>query len=207
MIRVWGRTNSSNVMKVLWLLDELGPRYERIDAGGAFGRTDTAAYRAMNPPGLVPTLEENGFSLFESNAILRYICNAYDPGSAWYPAAPRARAEVDAWLDLQQTALSRPQGVVFTTLVRTAPERRDAAALAAGLAEAGRVWSMLDTKLADRAFITGAAPCIADIAWGANVHRWFAMDIARPHQPALRAWYERLLARAPYATHVAQPLS
>ena len=113
MLRVWGRTNSSNVMKVLWLLDELGLPFERIDAGGAFGRTGTAEYRAMNPLALVPTLEDDGFALFESNAILRYLCNAHAPGSPLYPTAPRARGTVDAWLDFQQTALNRPQSVVF----------------------------------------------------------------------------------------------
>ena len=207
MLRVWGRTNSSNVMKVLWLLDELGLPYERIDAGGAFGRTGEAAYRAMNPPGLVPSLEDGDFALFESNAILRYLCNAHAPASPLYPAAPQPRAVVDAWLDLQQTALIRPQSVVFSGLVRTPPERRDHAAIAAAAAEAARVWTMVDTQLDGRAFIGGAALSLADIAFGANVHRWFAMPVERPAQPRLRAWYEKLLNRPGYAAHVAQPLS
>ena len=205
MIRIWGRTNSSNVMKVLWLLDELGVEYERLDAGGAFGRTDTAEYRAMNPPGLVPTLQEDGFSLFESNAILRYLCNSCVPGSPWYPSAPRPRAEVDAWLDAQQTLLTRPHTVIFVNLIRTPPDKRDMAAVAAATKEAARIWGMVETRLAGRNFFTGAAPSIADIAWGVHVHRWFAMPIERPDLPGLRAWYDRLLARPPYAKHVAQP--
>jgi glutathione S-transferase len=207
MIRVWGRTNSSNVMKVLWLLDELGLGYERIDAGGKFGGTATPAYRAMNPPGLVPTLEDDGFPLFESNAILRYLCNAHAPGSALYPAAPRPRAVVDAWLDCQQTLLTRPQGVVFAGLVRTPPEQRNHAAIAAAVSEAGQIWRMLDDRLGDRPFIAGADFGIADIAFGANVHRWFSMPIARPDSPHLHAWYSRLLQRPAYAVHVAQPMS
>ena len=205
MIRIWGRTNSSNVMKVLWLLDELGVEYERLDAGGAFGRTDTAEYRAMNPPGLVPTLQEDGFSLFESNAILRYLCNSCVPGSPWYPSAPRPRAEVDAWLDAQQTLLTRPQTVMFWTLIRTPPEKRDMAAVATAVQEAARIWGMAETKLTGRDFFTGAAPSIADIAWGVQVHRWFALPIERPELPAVRAWYDRLLTRPPYLKHVAQP--
>jgi glutathione S-transferase len=207
MIRIWGRTNSSNVMKVLWLLDELALGFERIDAGGKFGRTDTPAYLAMNPPGLVPTLEENGFSLFESNAIIRYICNAYVPGSAWYPTAPRPRAEVDAWVDMQQTLLGPPQGRVFGGLVRTPPEKRDMAAIAAGVVEAGRAWTMVDARLGTQRFMLGAAPTLADIAFGPHVHRWFNLPIERPDLPALRAWYDRLLARPPFVAHCAQPLS
>ena len=74
---VWGRNTSSNVMKVLWGLGELGLPFERIDVGGAFGKTDTPEYRAMNPTGLVPTLQEGDFTLWESNAILRYLAQAH----------------------------------------------------------------------------------------------------------------------------------
>ncbi len=203
MLRVWGRTNSSNVMKVLWLLDELGLAVERIDAGGAFGRTGTAEYRAMNPLGLVPTLEDDGFALFESNAILRYLCNAHAPGNSFYPAEPRARGTVDAWLDFQQTALNRPQSVVFAGLVRTPPEQRDNEAISAGVTEAGRIWGILDTRLESRPFIAGDGLTLADIAFGVHAHRWFVMPIARPDSPHLHAWYERLLARPAYRRHAA----
>jgi glutathione S-transferase len=207
MIRVWGRINSSNVMKVLWLLDVLGILYERIDAGGAFGRTATPEYRAMNPLGLVPTLEDDGFALFESNAILRYLCNTQPGGTTFYPVEAKARGTVDAWLDLQQTALNRPQGVVFAGLVRTAPEQRDHAAIAAAIREAGAIWGLLDRRLAERPFVVGDHLSIADIAFGVHAHRWFAMPIARPDSPHLHGWYHRLLLEQPYATHVAQPLS
>jgi len=207
MIRIWGRTTSSNVMKVLWLLDELGVSFERIDAGGAFGRTDTPEYRAMNPAGVVPTLEENGFSLFESNSILRYICNAYAPGSDWYPTAARPRGQIDAWLDAQQTLMSGPMTRVFVGLVRTPPEKRDPAAIAAAAADAGKVWAMVETKLGDKDFLFGEKPSIADIAFGVLVHRWFVLPIERPDLPALRTWYDRLLTRPPYKAHCANPLT
>ena len=207
MLRVWGRTNSSNVMKVLWLLDELGLAAERIDAGGKFGRTDTPEYRAMHPLGLVPALEEDGFTLFESNAILRYLCNAHAPDSPLYPHAARLRGQVDAWLDVQQTALNRPQGIVFAGLVRTPPEQRDNAAISAAVSEAGRIWSILDARLAGHPYVVADALTLADIAFGVHVHRWFVMPIARPDSPNLHAWYERLLARPGYRAHVAQPLS
>ena len=77
---VWGRATSSNVMKVLWGLGEFDLPFERIDVGGAFGKTDTPEYLAMNPTGLVPTLQEQSFFLWESNAILRYLGQAHAPG-------------------------------------------------------------------------------------------------------------------------------
>lgn len=207
MLRVWGRSNSANVMKVMWLLDELGLTAERIDVGGPFGRNNTPDYLAMQPLGLVPALEEDGFTLFESNAIIRYLCNAHAPGHAIYPAAPRPRGVVDAWLDLQQTALNRPQGIVFAGLVRTPPEKRDNAAISSAVAEAGRIWGLLDARLAVHPFIAGDTLTLADIAFGCHAHRWFAMPIARTDSPHLHAWYQRLLERPGYRAHVAQPLS
>lgn len=207
MARVlWGRDNSSNVMKVIWLLEELALPYQRIDVGGAFGRTDTPQYRAMNPTGLVPTLQEDAFSLWESNAILRYLCTNAG-GAAFYPTEPRARAHVDCWLDAQQTQLNRPQSTVFWTMVRTPPEQRDMAALHVAVTEAGRVWAYLEAVLAAGPFVGGDHPSIADIAWGVHAHRWFTMPIDRPDAPRLRAWYDRLLQRPAFAAHVARPLS
>jgi glutathione S-transferase len=92
---VWGRNTSSNVMKVLWALGELGLEFERIDVGGAFGKTDTPEYRAMNPTGLVPTLQEDDFTLWESNAIVRYLAEVHAPGSTLWPSEAHARANID----------------------------------------------------------------------------------------------------------------
>ncbi len=203
MRRIWGRANSSNVMKVVWGLEELGLPYERIDAGGAFGRTETPEYQAMNPNGLVPTLEEDGFILWESNAILRYLATAHAPESPLWPREPRARGNVDRWMEWQQTTLNAPAGVIFLGLVRTRPEDRDQAAIERGIAAAGRVWGMLDRQLGRHPHVAGADFTLADIPLGVHVHRWFSFDITRPDLPNLRAWYDRLLARPAYKQHVA----
>jgi glutathione S-transferase len=206
MIRLWGRANSSNVMKAIFTLEELGLAYERVDVGGPFGGTASAEYRAMQPLGLVPSLEEDGgFTLFESNSICRYLCNAHAPDSPLYPAAPRARAAVEAWMDFQQTAVNRPMGIVFLGLVRTPPDKRNTAAIAAAAEEVGRIWAIHDARLAGRPWLAGETMTLADMVHGPYVHRWFALDIpgGRPEMPHLRAWYERLLARPAYARHLA----
>ena len=104
MRRLWGRLTSVNVQKAVWGLDEAGLAYERIDAGGAYGVVSDPAYRALNPNGLVPTLEEDGFVLWESNAILRYL--ATDSSQLALPEDSRARAQVDQWLDWQATSFT-----------------------------------------------------------------------------------------------------
>jgi glutathione S-transferase len=206
VIKLWGRSTSSNVMKVIWLLEELGLDYERIDAGGAFGGTDTPHYRAMNPLGLIPALEEDDFSLFESNAILRYICNAHAPRSAIYPEAPRDRASVEAWMDFQQTALSQHQSIVFRGLIRTKPENRDNASIASAINEAAKIWSILDALFAAHPYVAGNGITLADFAFGPHVHRWFNMSFERPDAPQLYAWYQGLLARPAFKAHCTGPL-
>lgn len=203
---LWGRDTSSNVMKAIWLLEELKLPYERKDVGGAFGQTDTPEYRAMNPTGLVPTLQEDEFSMWESNAILRYLCTSAAGNTPYYPWDARLRARIDQWLDCQQTQLNRPMGVVFWGMVRTKPADRDLAALKQGVADAARVWAFLEAPLSRHPFIAGDALSTADIAWGVHVHRWFTMEIDRPAAPQLRAWYDRLLERPVYAAHIARPL-
>ena len=93
MLKIWGRTSSVNVQKVLWCCEEIGLDYQRIDAGGAFGIVDTPEYRRRNPNGLVPTIEDDGFVLWESNAIVRYLAAKHS--SPMWPTDPRTGAEAD----------------------------------------------------------------------------------------------------------------
>ncbi len=203
--RLWGRSTSSNVMKVVWALEELGLPYERIDVGGPFGKTDTPEYGAMNPNRLVPTLQEDDFILWESNAILRYLCTNH-PSALW-PNAPHGRANADRWMDWQQTALNAAAGTVFIGYVRTPEAERDMAAIDGATKTLGKGWAMLDAELARHPYVGNDAFGLADIPLGVHVHRWFALPIDRPDLPHLRAWYDNLLQRPAYRDHVARPMS
>ena len=202
---VWGRATSSNVMKVLWGLGEFGLPFERIDVGGAFGKTDTAEYRTMNPTGLVPTLQEDGFTLWESNVILRYLHAAHAPASPLFPSGAHARANVDRWMDAQQTVFNRPMSQVFWGLVRTPADRRDRDAIAQAIQDTAKAWAMVEAELSKHPYIAGSDFTLCDIPWGVHAHRWFGMDylgLARPDLPAVRAWYDRLCQRPAYREHV-----
>lgn len=207
---VWGRKTSSNVMKVLWGLDELALPFERIDVGGSFGKTDTAEYRGMNPTGLVPTLQEGDFTLWESNAILRYLCHAHAARSPLWPREPQARANIDRWMDAQQTTFNRPMSQVFWGLVRTPADQRDMAALQQAINDTAKAWGFIEPRLGRHDFIAGADFTLADIPWGVHAHRWFNMDylgLERPDLPNIRAWYDRLCERPAYRTHISsQPV-
>ena len=184
MRKLWGRTNSSNVMKVLWLLGELELPYERIDA----------------------TLEEDGFTLWESHAILRYLAAAHGAATLW-PEPPRAHAAIDRWLDWTHTTAGPPMATGFQGMVRTAPEQRNMAAIEAALASAAQAWTLLDTQLQRHDYVAGPEFTLADIPSGVIVHRWFSPPLARPELPALRGWYDRLLARPAYREHCAAAMT
>lgn len=104
MLRIWGRTNSINVQKVLWCCHELSLDYERIDAGSDFGVTDTPEFMAMNPNRLVPTIDDGDIRLWDSNVIVRYLAQKHDHGRLC-PADIATRFEAERWMDWQATVL------------------------------------------------------------------------------------------------------
>jgi len=210
MLKVWGRVNSVNVKKVLWMLDEIGIPYERAEAGLEHGVVDTPEYRAMNPNGRVPTIEDDGFVLWESNSILRYL--AMKHGSALYPADPAARASADRWMDWQLSTLSPAERNLFWGLVRTPPEKRDMASVMAAAKAAGACWSIVDAWIARHGgpYLDGRAMTIADIVLGCYARRWFGEEVrveGMPHLPALAAWYAKAGERPGFVRWVAVRMS
>lgn len=211
MLRIWGRPNSSNVQKPLWLCTELAIPFERIDAGGAHGRTRDPDYLAMNPNALVPTIEDGGFVLWESNTIVRYLA-AKHGAHDWYPSGLHARALVEQWMDWSSTVFAPAMTAAFWGLVRTPEAERDTGAIRASGERSSEALAILDRQLEGRDHVCGSAPTLADIALGINTYRWFnlpwdAAGYRRPELPALAAWYRRLAARPAYRQVVMTPIS
>lgn len=204
MLKIWGRNTSSNVQKVLWCADELGLAFERVDIGGPFGGNKEPAYLALNPNGLVPTIEDDGVVLWESNTILRYFATKHGKLA---PSAFAARAQIEKWMDWQLSVLNGTMVPLFLGYIRTPPEKRDAAALEASRQAAINAWGILDRHLKGRAFVGGDALTIGDIPVGIWIYRWFNLPFERPDLPELRAWYDRLMARPGYKKHVALPMA
>ncbi|AWB21070.1 glutathione S-transferase family protein [Methylobacterium currus] len=205
MRRLWGRLSSVNVQKAVWGLEELGLPYERVEAGGAFGRVRDPDYRALNPNSLVPVLEEDGFVLWESNAILRYLARSHDLGGLW-PDHPQAAALVDQWLDWQATRFTPATRDAFWQTVRTPPEQRDQSVIDRSVAASEECAAILDAHLMGRPYAVGDHFTAADIALAAAAHRWLHLDVPRIERPALRAWYDRIRTR-PAAAVALPPLS
>ena len=200
MLKILGRKTSSNVQKVLWCCDEIGLPFEREDYGRDFGNTSTPEYLALNPNGLVPTINDDGFILWESNSCVRYLAAKYGKGKLW-PADPQLAASASRWMDWQLSTVNAPITTLFRALLRK--ENIPAAEIDAARSSAGEVWKMLDTQLAKTPFAAGQDLTVGDIALGNAIHRWFKFAIDRPDLPSLKMWYERLCTRSAYQKHIA----
>ena len=206
MLTIWGRSNSINVQKVLWSCGEIDLPFRRIDAGGSFGQTDTPDYRQRNPNGLVPTIEDDGFVLWESNAIVRYLATKHRAHDL-FPEDLKGRFGIERWMDWHATTLWPALRPVFIGLVRTPPAERNEQVIGAGRRDTEKAFSLLDRELSGRPYIAGDAFTIGDVPIGIAAHRWFNLDMDRPPLPHVEAWFGRLGTRPAFQTHVAHVLS
>jgi glutathione S-transferase len=205
VLTLWGRRSSFNVQKVMWLLGELGLPHRHIEAGGAHGGLDTAAFAAMNPHRKVPVIEEDGHVVWESHAILRYLAARHGAPHFW-AADARERSLADRWIDWTATSL-QPDFLngVFWGFFRTPAAARDTAAASAAIARCDAHMAILDQVLARRPFLGGDAPGLADIPAGTVLFRWFTLDIPRAPAANLAAWYARLQQRPAYRDSIMIP--
>ena len=203
---IWGRLSSVNVQKVVWCADELGLDYVRHDVGGAFGGNDTAQYRAMNPNGLVPTIDDDGFVLTESNAIVRYLAARAGADALW-PGDLRRRADVDRWMEWQSTEVTPAMRDAFWQLVRVPRAARDGKAVAASCEKTEKRAAVLDAHLASRRYVCGDAFTLADIVTGCAAHRWLHRPAERAPRPHLERWYAELRSRPASRQVTSLPLS
>ena len=206
MLKLFGRANSINVQKVLWTCHELSIAVDREDLGGVFGGLDSSPYRLKNPNGMVPTIDDGGLILWESNTIVRYLAAKYGCGSLW-PVDPAARAKSDKWMDWQLTTFWPEVRTIFIQLVRTLDSQRKPPLIDQARLKAIEAAMILNDALATTEFVAGQSLSIGDIATGVVAHRFFALDIERPPLLHLEAWYSRLSQREAFVRHVMLPLS
>ncbi len=209
MIKIWGRNTSSNVQKAMWAVGELGLAHTRIDVGGAFGKNKEPAYLAMNPNGLVPTLEEaDGFMLWESNSIVRYLAGKHDKNGVLEPKDAHQRARASQWMDWQLSVVGPAIHGAFWGLIRTPAEKRDLAAIKASQEKTTAAMRIMDAQLAKTKFLAGDAFSYGDIPVGVMCYRYRQLVPDRPATPSLDRWYETIAKRKAFHDHVGSiPLS
>lgn len=194
MLKILGRKSSGNTQKVLWCCEELGLPYEREDVGREFGKNHEPDYLALNPNGRIPTIIDGGFVLWESNTIVRYLCAKHSMGML-YPVELNRRADMERWMDWQQTTLRPKFHALFDALNMVKPAKPDAGVVEGHKKAMMDAWSILDAQLAQHGYVVGDALTMADIPFCYIVNRWYRLPIEHQGLTHVKAWFNRLCER------------
>jgi glutathione S-transferase len=201
MLKIFGKSSSINVRKVLWTCAEIGIPYELEQWGSGVKDTHTSYFLQLNPNGMVPVIEDEGATLWESNSICRYLASKHRRIDL-LPENPIERAQVEKWMDWQLSDLNNSWRYAFMALVRSSPGHTDQAAIAHSEMEWNKFMGILNSQLAStNAFVAGSAFTLADIVLGLSVNRWMETPINRPDLPALNRYFARLCERAGFIHH------
>ena len=201
MLKVWGRNNSINVQKVMFTVAELGLPHERIEAGGKFGVVNEDWFKKMNPNSRVPVIDDDGFVLWESIAIVAYLARRYAPAKL-FGDDERVFARALKWMGWTNYALEHPMHELIMHLERLPPEKRSADAVEAARKDAVRRLAMLESQLEQTQYLAGDAFSLGDIPAGIAVRRFLHFGLAHPPLPRVKDWIARLAERAGFAKHV-----
>lgn len=204
MIRVWGRRSSINVQKVLWTLVELDLPFRRETVGGSFGGNRDPDFLRMNPNGLIPVILDGDTTMFESNAIVRYLAARYRAGLL-RPEEPHALAMAEQWMEWQQSTFAPLVSTLFWHQVRLPPAQRDQAVTGEAEAKAAAALEIADRHLAQHDWFAGAAFSFGDIVMGCLMWRYLGFEVSRPAVPHLMEWFEALKEREGFRQWVMVP--
>ena len=204
MLEVWGRKNANQVIQILWTLSELGVEYKRHSIGTESGDLETTEYKSLNPNSKIPTIRDNGFVLWESHAVIRYLAKQYGTGSL-YPDDPQKAALSDQWMTWSTDSFMGTFFPVFWQLVRTEEKDRDYRKVVEMAQHSAKILKVLDDHLVMNDFVVGDQFTFGDIPLGVLIHKYFVLDIERPSLPGVEAWYERLKERPAFKEHAMQP--
>ena len=201
MLTVLGKPSSINVRKVLWTCEELALPYTLAPWGSAELSLQSPEFLALNPNGMVPVIDDDGFILWESNSICRYLADRYGDGALLAPPS-RERARVERWMDWQATDLNTAWRYAFMSLVRRSAAHQDPALLAASIAAWHQQMTLLDRHLAAAGpYVEGARFTLADVVLGLSLNRWKSTPLEHPQLPALERYFALLLERPAFRRH------
>lgn len=200
-MKLYGRTTSFNVQKVLWLLTELNLDFQHIELGGRFGGLDNCEFKQLNPMGKVPVLVDSGQAIWESHSILRYLAAQYG-GSTWYPTCAFERSLYERWLDWSQTIFQPAFMGTFWGYYRMPPNKRDMVAVNRHVDSCVNCLATINQQLQQTSYLAGNTLSLADIVVGAVIYRLTSQGLEIPLSKRVSNWYHELKSRPGYKTWV-----
>ncbi|MBL41441.1 MAG: glutathione S-transferase [Rhodospirillaceae bacterium] len=206
MLKIWGRDTSSNVQKVLWMCEELKLNFKRIDAGGPFGGLKDTEFVKLNPHSKIPVINDDGYILYESHAIIRYLNSKYG-NNKFCSDKPNEQAIIDQFMDWVHTEISTYMIPILIGLVRTPEEKRNIEKINENNDKSENLWQVLDDHLNNYKWISQNYFSLADICCGVWVWRRYNLDIRKKDLKNIDKWFENLKQRDSFKKIVMKPLS
>lgn len=192
-MKLYGHPFSSNARRVHMLCEEcsIPYQYETIDL--MKGDQFQPSFLELNPNGMVPVIDDDGFVLWESQAIMRYLANKHG-ASTWYPSEPRIRAQIDAWLDWNHTRLGREtEDIVLNMLILG--DKGEKHKIEESKQALTNILPILEKTLSAHSYICGNQPTLVDLAFLPNIA---ALEMCRQdlsEYTSISAWYNKMKNR------------
>lgn len=195
MLKIYGLDFSVPALKVLYVANYLGLEYERHSPSIQAGETRTPEYLKLHPAGKVPAIDDDGFAVFESDAIVKYLIRK--AGSDLYPNNIKQQAVIDEWTYFAilhiQNGMSR---VLWNQVI--APKFQmdvDESSLKCGWAFIEKFFPVVDAQLAKNKYYAGDELSLADFTLLAHVDPVDAIGVDMTKYPALKEWRDGLICQ------------
>ncbi|GEA03643.1 glutathione S-transferase [Alteromonas sp. KUL17] len=189
-IKLYRNPLSGHCHRVELMLSLLGLPYENIDLDMANGAHKSPEYLKISPFGQVPAIDDNGYTMSDSNAIITYLVKRYSGNDAWLPEEPAQAAEVQRWLSVAAGEIM--YGPCTVRLVKLFGMDLD---YSTAEAITHKLFSVLEKTLAERSFLAGNQITLADIAGYSYISHVPEGGVSLDPYPAIEAWLARIEAQ------------
>ncbi len=200
-IKLYRNPKSGHCHRVELMLALLGLDYETIDLDMANGAHKAPDYLKISPFGLVPAIDDNGYTLADSNAILVYLAQTYAKGSHWMPEEPKTAAEVQRWLTVAADNIY--SGPCAARLVKLFGAQLDHEA---AVAKAHKLFVLMDTHLVDREWLAADTITIADVAGYSYIAHAPEGGVDLSPYQQVQAWLSRIEAEPNFVGMAPSPI-
>lgn len=190
-LRVYGSPRT-RAFRVLWMAKELGLEYEHVPLETGASGSRKPEYLAVNPNGRLPAIEDDGFVLWESQAINLYLARKHAQGSL-YPGTTEGEAKAWQWSLWAANEVERAVNVWSLHAIRLPAPERDGRLVADAIAMLRRPFAVIEGELGTRPYLLGESFTVADLNVAAVLSRAVDMDLSS--SPRLEDWLRRCLER------------
>ncbi|MBP9855487.1 MAG: glutathione S-transferase family protein [Candidatus Omnitrophica bacterium] len=198
MIKLYGVGFSNNISKVRYCLNYLNLQYDIVQTNPMAGETKTPEYQSISPTGKIPAIDVDGFKLFESNTINRYLATINN--SPIYPQDVKKRAIIDAWTDYTSIHVAHAMGRVLynRSFAPAFGQKVDEESIRVGLEFLDKYFPILEKQLSQNPYIAGKEFSLADINLLAVLDPSELAKVSLEKYPAIKKWQAGLQAQPFY---------